>query len=302
MNGYTERDCPSCNTASSSARLVARSTPPAEELEFTQLREYWRGFKKDSIFFSYYRCPGCRLLYSPIYFSKDQLSSLYSHMGDNSMGEDLEVLKSMQISYFSTLENRVNIFGHWIEIGADVGLFAALLAARREVSSLTIIEPNQNSHKRLKLLVKGDGVLESSWAEINQVVRFDGLVGVHVLDHLVDLKSELRTIHNFLRIGGSVFFVTHDESSLLRRLMLSKWPPFCLQHPQIFSQQSIANTLRIAGFRAVRTQKSSNFFNLRHIFLVVFSLFGLKTVSLKLVPKLTLKIRLGNFMTLAFRS
>lgn len=302
MQEYIQRDCPSCQFSSATAKLVVQSNPPAEEMEFEELSEFWRGFRKNTVFFSYYRCSGCKLLYCPTYFNNEQLRSLYSRMGDNSAGEDLKILKKAQISYFSILGNRKEIKGHWVEVGADVGLFAEQLSNYHDVSSLSIIEPNLNSHSYLQQLIKSEGVLTSSWNEIDSELKFDGLVGIHVLDHLVELKAELKRIHYHLRSDGAVFFVTHNESSFLRFLLRRKWPPFCLQHPQIFNRGSIKTTLQMNGFCSVYTQGSPNYFNFRHIFLVLFSLIGFHRNILKFVPNFSLKLRLGNFATVASKS
>jgi len=302
QHNYLSRDCPSCSLPSANAKLVAQSRPPAEELEFDELKEFWRGFRKNTIFFSYYRCSGCGLLYCPTYFNSEQLNTLYSRMEDNSAGEDLEILKRAQLSYLSILRNRKEITGHWVEVGADMGFFAEQLANCPHLSSLSVIEPNLNSHTSLQRLIKAEGVLTTSWTEIEPKLRFDGLVGIHVLDHLVELKAELSIIHNHLKSGGTVFFVTHNESSFLRFLLRRKWPPFCLHRPQIFNRSSIGAGLQLSGFCSVRTHSAPNFFSVRHIFSVLISLLGLPRNVLKFVPNFTLKLRLGNFATSASKS
>lgn len=302
MKTYTKRDCPSCNTSNTKAKLVARSEPRAEEMEFDELREYWRGFRNDSVFFSYFRCNVCKLVYAPVYFNQDQLAQLYSFMDDNSAGVDLDILRRTQDSYFKILKSKVTVAGRWIEYGADIGLFSELITNEPNVSSFTIVEPNLKSHVVLKHLLTGDGVLVTDWAEIDKQAKFDGFVAVHVLDHLLNLKSDLQKIHLGLKAGGSVFFVTHDEHSILRLLLRKKWPPYCLQHPQIFNRNSIDRTLMKAGFKVVQTKKTVNFFDLRHLFSVVFSLLGFGSSLLKFVPKITLRVPLGNFATLATKA
>ena len=302
MNSYTKRDCPCCGASSTKAKLVARSVPSAEELEFEELREHWRGFRKNSVFFSYYRCENCDLLYAPIYFNPDQLAQLYSRMGDNSGGVDTRILRRTQNSYFEILKNRVSLSGYWLEYGADIGLFSERIIQEREVLSLTIVEPNLNSHATLTQLSARKLTLVTDLSEIDSQVRFDGVVGIHVLDHFANLHTELQEIYSNLKIGGSVFFVTHDEHSFLRLLLRKKWPPYCLQHPQIFNQTSIENTLKTIGFREVQTEKSPNFFDLRHLVSVVFSLLGIRPSLLKFIPKVTIRVPLGNFATLATKA
>ena len=152
MKTYAKRDCPGCNTSNTKAKLVARSEPRAEEMEFDELREYWRGFRNDSVFFSYFRCNVCKLVYAPVYFNQDQLAQLYSFMDDNSAGVDLDILRRTQDSYFKILKSKVTVAGRWLEYGADIGLFSELITNEPNVSSFTIVEPNLKSHVVLKHL------------------------------------------------------------------------------------------------------------------------------------------------------
>ena len=102
-----------------------------------------------------------------------------------------------------------------------------------------------------------------------------------------------------IKNGGSVFFVTHDESSTLRRILKSKWPPFCLQHPQLFSPESIANALEFSGFQRIHVSKTYNYFSLRHIVEVATSVIGAGKFFTRLCPNISLKLKLGNVATYA---
>lgn len=299
MQEYIQRDCPCCGTSSKLAKRVVSSSERAENLSFEVLKEFWRGFRKGAVFFSYHRCPNCDLLYCPIYFNDEQLKILYGHMGDNSAGLESNSLEKTQRSYFEVLNRKTEICGHWIEIGADLGNFASLIANSPSISSFSIIEPNLNSHEHLGQMVRGQGCLASSWSEVAIESKFSGVIGIHVLDHLLNLKADLEELFSRLDSEGKVFFVTHDEYSMLRRALGTRWPPFCLQHPQIFNKNSISKSLKSAGFGGIQIVKSRNYFTLRHLVAVSSSLLGFGKSLLKVTPKLTLKFRLGNFITYA---
>lgn len=299
MDEFIHRDCPCCGASAGLAKRVVSSSERAENLSFEVLRECWRGFRRGAVFFSYYRCPDCGLLYCPIYFNDEQLRILYRNMGDNSAGLETDSLEKTQRSYFDVLNRKTKIEGHWIEIGADLGIFAALIANSPNISSFSIIEPNLNSHAHLSQMVSSQGSLTSSWSEITIDSKFHGVIGIHVLDHLLNLKSDLEEINSRLNSRGKVFFVTHDEYSMLRRVLGIRWPPFCLQHPQVFNKNSISKCLKSAGFSDIQIVKSTNHVTLRHLVTVCVSLLGIGESILKITPKMSLNFRLGNFITYA---
>ena len=82
---------------------------PAEKMSWIEVKDYFIGLRKEQVFFSYYRCLDCKLLYCPWYFSADQLSKLYSEMPDNTMGEDKSTVSRTQSAYARWIfKNEIN--------------------------------------------------------------------------------------------------------------------------------------------------------------------------------------------------
>jgi hypothetical protein len=268
-------------------------------LTFDELKEYWRGFRSKNIFFTYARCSQCGLVYCPKYFSGEQLNDLYSSMEDNTAGEKLHVLNDTQRSYVEILAGKTEVSGDWLELGGDIGLLTKHLFDLPGVKNVSVIEPNIDVHPDLLKLIDGRGTTAANWSSLPPTERFNGIVGVHVLDHLLDLSDELDRIKNCLNNGGSAFFVTHDESSLLRKFLKSKWPPFCLQHPQLFSPKSVARVLQHKGFSSVIVTKTYNKFTLRHIAEVATNVMGFGSSITKLIPPVAIRLKLGNIATLS---
>jgi len=78
-----------------------------------------------------------------------------------------------------------------------------------------------------------------------------------------------------------------------------RWPPYTLQHPQLFSQRSIATLLQTSGFEVVETVKTTNYFPLLFLMRAALTVFGLPE---RLVPERTvplLGLKLGNIGTIA---
>ena len=106
-NAYLNRCCPGCNSKSSGDTDV-RSEIKAEDHDFEFLIPYWNGFFKEKIFFSYTHCKNCNLLFAPIFYSEDQLASLYAQMPPNMDVVPLDALRRTQYEYF--LEKITNMF------------------------------------------------------------------------------------------------------------------------------------------------------------------------------------------------
>src|SRR2546430_1287182 len=80
---FLSRNCPSCNAPAADSSPEVRAAAPAEALPFDDLVPSWRGFFKVKPFFTYHRCRPCGQLYSPSYFTGEQLEKLYASMPEN---------------------------------------------------------------------------------------------------------------------------------------------------------------------------------------------------------------------------
>jgi SAM-dependent methyltransferase len=124
-------------------------------------------------------------------------------------------------------------------------------------------------------------------------------VMIHVLDHLLDPIATLRELRQKLKPGARLLLVTHDESSLLRRLIGWRWPAFCLQHPQIYSPKSMRQLLKAAGFEVLERRKTINFFEIGFLIKHLLWAFGMKVQFVPGFGHFTLGLKLGNMLTIA---
>jgi hypothetical protein len=79
-----------------------------------------------------------------------------------------------------------------------------------------------------------------------------------------------------------------------------RWPPFCLQHPQLFSPASITSMLRRSGFASATVDRSTNYFPVDFLVKQAGKAIGLKFDRLP-APKASLGLKLGNMITMAKR-
>jgi hypothetical protein len=299
--GYINRACPTCGTQPSGKLLIFTDTK-AENSELEILKKCWMGFFKEKTIFSYTRCECCGLLYAPVFFSGDQLSSLYSQMPPNMDVVPLEALRKTQNGYFSSLEKRLPLTGSYIEIGPDIGLFTENCRRMADFEKYWLFEPNVDVLPQLTALMNG-----AEHSVIHNLFNYSdvpdhsvgAVVMIHVLDHLLDPAATLNELRAKMHKDAVLLIVTHDEGSLLPKIVGRNWPAYCLQHPQIYNRSSIRALLEQCDFRVIQQSKTVNHFPIT--FLAKHLLWGLG-IRVEKVPSFgnaVVGLKLGNMLTLA---
>jgi SAM-dependent methyltransferase len=299
VTSFLTRDCPACGA--SSGKAEAFSEKAAEGLSLDELRPYWRGLFQEKVFFTYDRCGGCGLLYAPVFFDQEQLGELYSAMEPNMDAVGTDAIEATQRVYFEEATDGLAVSGNFLEIGPDVGHIVGHAARDPRFDHFYLFEPNNSVHAELAAAAGGKPFTISEHMDDLSAVP-DGSVAlavmVHVLDHLLDPRAMLEQVRKKLKPGGRVAIVTHNERSLLRSMMGKRWPPFCLQHPELYNPRSITRLLNSAGYGTVEVHASRNYFPLSFMVRQAAYTAGIKLDRVPL-PKTVLGLRLGNIMTIA---
>lgn len=298
---FLTRPCPSCS--STNIRPEVKSIKQAEKFDFEQLRPFWSGLFKEKVFFTYFRCNGCDLLFNTKFFTPSQLNTLYSDMAPNMDIVTTDAIVATQRGYFDEAIAEAPPTGDYLEIGPDVGYLVSRAADDGRFGHFWLFEPNSAVEQQLAAATKGTPHTIST--EMNDLsIVPDGSVGlavlIHVLDHLLDPVAMLEQIHRKLRPDGVLVVVTHNEKSLLRHVMRVDWPPFCLQHPEIYNPRSITALMKRSGFGKVEVRRSKNYFPFDFMVKQAAWLARINLSRLAL-PKTRIGLRLGNIMTLARR-
>ena len=302
QSDWIVRSCPNCESNSVSDSPVAKSARPAESMTFAEVKANFVGLRSDQIFFSYFRCRECELLYAPKYFSENQLAELYREMPDNLMGEDKATVSKTQSGYVNWLSKKVSQIDNYLEIGPDIGLVAGEVQKKFKVQGSVMIEPNKSVHNDLKENLSNSRVEVYEYiSELKSSDKFDLMAGIHVYDHLLDPVKDLLEMRSHATDQANLLIVVHDEKSLLRKAMKSKWPPFCLQHPQLYNPSTLREILRKAGWELEHLSKSTNWWHLDHFAEMGSGVIGLPTKWSKILPSVELPTRLGNMIALAQR-
>lgn len=299
---YLNRKCPVCGSEGTTGEGV-QSKIKAEDLSIDELRPSWNGFFKEKIIFTYCRCAKCQLLYSPTYFSEDQLTELYNQMPDNTAGVPLDALKKTQKGYFNILKEHSALDGDYLEMGPDIGLFVDNCFKEANFSKYWLYEPNKAVWEVLENISNDQDVkLSSEMFEFSDVPDHNVNVAVmiHVLDHLEDPSDMLQKLSAKLKKGAVLITVTHDESSWLAKLLGVRWPAYCLQHPQLFNPKTIKALMSSVEFDVVDVRKTVNHFPLTYLIKHLFWSLGFK-FKVPQYDNIQLPLRLGNILTVAIK-
>lgn len=298
---YLYRDCPACGTGAPVDAV--RSVQPAENIPFDALRGHWRGMYRDKVFFSYHRCQSCGLLYSPIFLTDAQLGDLYSAMAPNMDVIPADAIDATQRGYFDAVTSDGTLSGGYLEIGPDVGYLVHRAVGYGNFDRFWLFEPNRSVHEQLAAATAGlPCEILTDMTDLSAVP--DASIGlavmVHVLDHLLDPMAMLAQIWAKLKPGGRLLVVTHNEASLLRRVMGTRWPPFCLQHPQLYNPDSMTRLLRKASYATATIHPSKNYFPIDFMVRQAAWTMGIVLDRMPL-PKTSIGLKLGNIITIAQR-
>ena len=304
MGEFSRRPCPLCGAAqlAPGARVSRLS---ASDLSFEELRPHWHGFFKQRVFFPYGRCAACGQLYCPVYLGAEQLGALYADMPDNTAGVDQAALRRTQGRYAATLRRHASAAGDYLEVGPDIGLFAEAAVAGRDDATLYLFEPNRAVWPALEQRFGAARCRLSDLMDDYDAVP-DASVGmmamVHVLDHVLEPVALLRRLAVKLVPGGAIAIVTHDESSLMARLLRARWLPYCLQHPQLYRPSTISAAVSEAGLEVVEVSKTSNDFPLAYMVKHGLSAIGLPHGWVPAAQRPAFALKLGNLITVARRA
>lgn len=295
-----QRQCPACGA--DRPREEVHSQPRGENLAFDQLRDQWWGVQREKVFLSYARCGECSLMYAPTYFTGEQLIELYADLPPNmDDATPRELAAATQRGYWRSMKKIAPMDGGFLEIGPDVGHIVQEAVREARYDHYWLFEPNRAIHAELTASANGaPHKISVDMEDLSPVP--DGSIGlavmIHVLDHLLEPMAILRQIYSKLRPGGVLAIVTHNEQSTLRRIMGTRFPPFCLQHPELYNPASITNVLKRAGYDEVDVARSKNYFPVDFMVRQAAFTFGASLNKLPL-PKLPVGLKLGNILTLA---
>ena len=300
---YNKRLCPSCSNSEIINKSKISSPEPSEKLNLLTNKNSWVSIfpKKSKSFFSYFRCKNCKIIYAPEHFTKKQLNNFYKKLAPNMDQVPRKLLKKTQYEYFKLLEKWSSLEGDYLEVGPDIGLFTQHCVLKGNFNHYWLFEPNNFVTPKLKSLFRNKNfTILPAIEKIDKVNKgLSTVIIIHVLDHLLEPKNILRKLRAKMKPGGLILIVTHDESSIMRKLLGWRWPAFCLQHPQLFNYKTTESILNDSGFNVLEQCKSKNYFEISFLIKNLLWVFGIKIQKLPRWLNCSVGLRLGNIITIA---
>ena len=296
---FPRRNCPACGA--DQPRDEVFSERRAETVSLEELRPYWAGLFKEKVFFTYSRCGACAQMYTPHFFTNDQLGELYADMAPNMEDVPGPALEATQRGYWREARKTAPLDGGFLEIGPDIGYIVRDASREANYDHYWLFEPNRAVHAELAAATNGKPhTISTDMDDLSPVP--DGSIGlavmIHVLDHLLDPAAMLAQIRTKLKPGGTLMIVTHNEKSLLRSLMGVKFPPFCLLHPELYNPGTMTKLVKRAGYDSVQVGRSRNYFPLAFMIRQAAWTAGVDLAKAPL-PQTPIGLKLGNMLTLA---
>jgi hypothetical protein len=292
------RSCPICSAHD--GQLVVNSVQDPKLISQKDLSELFVGLRANQSFFRYIRCAKCQLCYNNEYFSQRSLGELYSSMPPNLVFDEEHNVKETHKNYSDYIIKNQDLSQSLIELGADSGFVTERVIKEFGINKGTIVEPNIEVRPILESIVKGkDFEIVSDLSESELNMQYDLFIAVHVLDHLLDPCNDLLKISKSMKSGGKAFIVVHNQKSLLAKILGNKWPPYCLQHPQIFDRKSINLLLLKVGFHQIQISRTKNKVSIKNLVSMLFQILRLPKFILKVIPDLSIDLYLGNIIVSA---
>ena len=279
--------CPICSSKSAPVVL-------APELEPTDnnIKNVWSGWLREKVFFKYSRCK-CGMLYCQHYPDNKTLEYLYISMENNEHSGNESLETATKKGYATRLVQETNKFEFQrvLEIGADNGRFIEELKKIAKVHEAICVEPNQNVHHQISAIPETS--VYSCITDIEKLnLEFDLIVGIHVFDHVPDVKILLTKLFDMLADNGAMFAVVHNERSILARLFGKRWPAYCVQHPHLFNAATLKMIFNKVGLEKASVFRTTNNFTLGYLLQhLILALFAKKVSVPQFIP---LPLKLGN--------
>jgi hypothetical protein len=206
-DAYLRRDhCPCCGEGVQRSALAVASDPPAEALSIADHGRFLSGYSAKRVFFSYHRCETCGLLYCPVYYTQAQLDRLYGRQAENMAEVPLSARQLTQAEYVRLVTRHSAMDGGFLELGADIGLFAERCADKGHFEKFWLYEPNVTVHDELRRRIGNRDMairtINFSAADVPAAsVSTSALI--HVLDHLLEPEVMLEEMRRCLRPTAS---------------------------------------------------------------------------------------------------
>jgi len=164
--------------------------------------------------------------------------------------EGLKNFESNRIIFSSRLKNIEKFVEKGILLDAGCGVGDFLMAAKERGWKAEGVEISDDAAKICR--ENGIRVYTTSLESMKIKNRYDCVVMVEVIEHLIDPVSSLKNCYGALKEGGLIAIQTDNIESIYARLTGKKWFYFLYGHLNYFSPRTLKVLLEKTGFKVER--------------------------------------------------
>lgn len=200
-----------------------------------------------------FRCPSCGLIYRNPRPEKGQLNELYEESWEapeESIGDTGGTVSNLAETYARVLADSLGLadFSGLRILDYGAGRGAMSIALKNLGADVCAVEPYGLEYLE-SLGIKVLGTLD----EIPGATRFDGIVTIDVVEHLLEPWVDLARCHELLKPAGWIFVATPNAGGVRAALQGSCWEEATRRsHVTLFTPRSCAEVLHRSGFSRPR--------------------------------------------------
>ncbi len=247
-------DCAVCGTAPGGGAIIFQG----HDIEF---RTCDNGF-------TFLECASCGHWYLTPRPKEDDIDRIYANyltLNDDSAYHPSGLVASIKRNVFDKRRmkpvlSNLREGSKVLEIGAGSGQQLEFLA---DISPCPIeLYANDisfNDKARASLRAKDIRLLEGAIENVETEARFDAIVSVHVIEHVIDPKAVFRWMSEHLAPGGILYLETPDTNAPARYIFKDNWGMTHFpRHFHLFSRKTLAALARNSGLDIVRHRATTS--------------------------------------------
>lgn len=287
-----ETSCALCNSKTS-YRIIYNPT-----LKDGLINEHTFSARRipDRLHYRIVRCKRCGLHRSNPIYKPEQISMLYKK---STLRYETEIpyLKKTYGRYLKRITPLLESRHRLLDIGCGNGFFLQE-AQEQGFKSVFGVEPGE-SVQQASPDIKKHITLDFFHGNLFPKNYFDLVSCFHLLDHVVDPNQFLKDVRIILKPHGYGFFITHNVSSLLPRLLRQNCPIFDIEHIYLFDKKTLRKIFEKNNFEVINVFTISNTYPLSYYLYMSPLSFGIKQFVTNVLTKFTflnlpLTIPIGN--------
>lgn len=249
---YLERPCPICGSADQS-RVFSDARLDASRLDgFAFASRKLPEYMHHRLLY----CSGCDLLYASPVPSVASIATAYREAGFDS-GEEARYASRTYGQYLRTFIDRLPGKDGALDIGTGDGAFLHELL-NAGFTGIVGVEPSNepvaSAPDEIRSLIRN----EIFHPDHFEPESYSLITCFQTMEHVHDPLALARGAMTLLKDGGAAFFIGHDRTGLVNRVLGKKSPIFDIEHLQLFSPGSARLLFERAGFAGVEVRRIIN--------------------------------------------